>query len=74
MLFFLTFYSSKNTEKLNASRFPKKYELFKTDNNNQKCFFEQQIITEGSCDTEDWSNDAENSLTLISTQSMIAYV
>jgi len=22
---------------------------------------EQQMISEGSCDTEDWSNDAENS-------------
>ncbi len=30
--------------------------------NNIKMFLEQQIsmISEGSCDTEDWSNDAEN--------------
>jgi len=25
--------------------------------NNNKCF----LISEGSCDTEDWSNDADNS-------------
>ncbi len=32
-------------------------------NNNEKCFSNQQIriISERSCDTEDWSNDAENS-------------
>ncbi len=29
-------------------------------NNDKKCFFEQ--ISEGSCDTEDWSNDAKNSV------------
>ncbi len=35
------------------------------NNNNNKMFLEQQInlirmISEGSCDTEAWSNDAEN--------------
>ncbi len=35
--------------------------------NNQKCFLSSKsvgymrMISEGSCDTEDWSNDAENS-------------
>ncbi len=35
------------------------------DDNNQKCFLSSnqyiRMISEGSCDTEDWSNDAENS-------------
>ncbi len=37
---------------------------FNVDNiNNKKYFLSQhiRIISEGSCDTEDWSNDAENS-------------
>ncbi len=41
--------------------------VFNIDN-NQKCFWffwaanqHIRIISEGSCDTEDWSNDAENS-------------
>ncbi len=46
-------------------QFPQKYwaaQLFLT----LKMFLEQQIsilemISEGSCDSEDWSNDAENS-------------
>ncbi len=33
--------------------------------NNQKCFLSSishiRLISEGSCDTEGWSNDAENS-------------
>jgi len=34
--------------------------------NNKKCFWADidqhiRMISEGSCDTEDWSNDAENS-------------
>jgi len=33
--------------------------------NNKKCFKAPsqhiKMISEGSCDTEDWSNDAENS-------------
>ncbi len=32
------------------------FELF---DNNKECFI--STISEGSCDTEDWSNDAENS-------------
>jgi len=38
--------------------------VFNIDNNN-KCFLDHQILTllisGGSCDTEDWSNDAEHS-------------
>ncbi len=29
--------------------------------NNRKCFIlDIKMISDGSCDTEDWSNDAEN--------------
>jgi len=41
-------YSSKNPENINIRT------VFNTDNN------QQIIILEWSCDTEDWSNDAEN--------------
>ncbi len=58
---FLTFYISKNTEKI--SHIPKKYEAaqrFPALIINQHI----RMISEGSCDTEDWSNDAENSALL----------
>ncbi len=56
MLFFLTFYSSK-----------KKYHRFQKILSNttvSTLIINQYIImiSEGSCDTEDWSNDAENSV------------
>ncbi len=39
--------------------------LNNNNNNNNKCFLSSKsvysMISEGSCDTEDWSNDAENS-------------
>ncbi len=51
-----------------VSYFPQKYEAvqqFTTIYNNQKCFLSInqhiRVISEGSCDTEDWRNDAENS-------------
>ncbi len=63
MLLFRTLYLSKNSEKMYHS-FHKFHNstVFNIDN-NQKCFFNQhiRIISEGSCDTEDWRNDAENS-------------
>ncbi len=47
---------------------PQKYEAAKlliNIDNNQKCFLAAnqhiRMRSEGSCDTEDWSNDAENS-------------
>ena len=49
MLFFLTFYPSKNPEKSIAV-------LLIILIINQHI----RMISEGSCDTEDWSNDAEN--------------
>jgi len=56
MLFFWTFYSSKNPEK------KKKSTVFNIDN-NQKCFLNSKssLFLQES-DTEDWSNDAENSI------------
>ncbi len=53
MLFFWKFYSSKNPDKM----FPAAKIVF---NINQKWAANQHIIMipEGSCDTEDWRNDA----------------
>ncbi len=61
-------YSSKNPEKRHISQFSQKYEaaqLFSTFVIiiHVSCAVNQhiRIISEGSCDTEDWSNDTENS-------------
>ncbi len=55
-------------EKENVSQFPQKYEaaqLFSTQiiirNVSSESDQYIRMISEGSCDTEDWSNDAENS-------------
>ncbi len=57
MLIFGSFYSSKNPEKMYWTV------LHFDDNNNKRWTANQHIrmIHEGSCDTEDWRNDAENS-------------
>ncbi len=67
-VFFLHFYSSKNPEKLNVSWFSQKYQsaqLFSTlliiINVSWAADQHNRMISEGSCDTEDWSNVAENS-------------
>ncbi len=49
MLFFWTLYSSKN---------PKKKKNKYIDNNKNQYI---RVISEGSCKTLDWSNDADNS-------------
>ncbi len=54
MLSFGTFYSSKITQKY----------IFNIDTIQNISWAANQhirMISEGSCDTEDWSNDAENS-------------
>ncbi len=65
MLFFWTFYSSKKPEnKLYSVLLLYCFQHNNNNNNNIKCFFFQNIfrmISEGSCDTEDWSNDAKKS-------------
>ncbi len=45
--------------------------VFNTDN-NQKCFL--SMISEGSCDTEDWSNDAENSALITGIHYISQYI
>ncbi len=59
MLFFWTFYSSKNPEK-NSFRKNMKQEMVFIIDNNQKCFLSSKSVYYndfwGSCDTEDWSN------------------
>ncbi len=61
LLRFFTFYSSNTPEKsLTAStKILSSTNVFNIDD---KRFLEQHIImiSEESCDTEDWSNDAEN--------------
>ncbi len=49
---------------------------------NKHCFFYQIIlknqyivmISEGSCDTEDWSNDAENSALITGINYLLKYI
>jgi len=80
-MFFWTFFSSKNPEK-NVSCVSHKYEaaqlFFNIDNNNTK--FRSwaanqhiRVISEGSCDNEDWSNDAENSALILSWNTISQY-
>ncbi len=68
MLFLWTFYSPKNPKKYNVSQFSQKYwaaQLLSTliliRNVSWAVNQHIRMISEGSCDTEDWSNDAENS-------------
>ncbi len=62
MLFFWTFYSSKILKKIPQNI--KQWKPFFSIDNNNTCFLSTNqhisLISEGSCDTEDWSNDAEN--------------
>ncbi len=62
MLFFLAFCSSKNLEKVSIIFF-EQHNCFNNNNKNVTWAANQYIgmISEGSCDTKDWSNDAENS-------------
>ncbi len=67
MLIFWTFYLPKNPENC-IKKFLQKYEaaqLFSTlilmSNIPWAANQHIRMISEGSCDTEDWSNDAENS-------------
>ncbi len=58
MLFFLTVYSSKNQRKsFTGSKENIKHQTVSTVIINQNII----MISEGSCDTEDWSNDDKNS-------------
>jgi len=64
MLFFRSFYSLINVPTITATT------VFNIDDNNNKKKKKNvllssksafKMISEGSCDTEDWSNDPENS-------------
>ncbi len=72
MLFFSPFYSSKNPKK--DLSFHKKIlsntTVFKIDKKKKKILSSKsayRMISEKSCDTEDWSNDAENSAYMLMT-------
>ncbi len=75
-MLFVTFFSSKDLE--NASQFPQKYEaaqLFSIliiiiNASNQHI----RMISEGSCDTEDWSNDAGNSALITGINYILTYI
>ncbi len=60
MLFLWTFYSSKNP-------------VFNIDN-NQKCFLGSKSDFWRSCDTEDWSKDAENSALITGINYILQYI
>ena len=64
MLFFWTFYSSKNPEK----------EILYTINVSWAADQHVRMISEGSCDTEDWSNDAENSALITGINYTLLYI
>jgi len=42
--------------------------------NNQKWIRIIRMISEGSCDTEDWSNDAENSAFITGIHYILKYI
>ncbi len=69
MLFFLTLYSSKK-KSITGSK--KQYEAAQQFQHiiNQHI----RVISEGSCDTEDWSNDAENSALITAINYSLKYI
>ncbi len=56
MLFFWMLYTWKNLQTCHGFHFPQKYEASTAVFNIKKHI---RMISEGSCDAEDWSNDAE---------------
>ncbi len=72
----LTFgYSSKNPEKMYSTVL----NIDNNNNNNKKnvSWAANQhiwIISEGSCDTEDWSNDAENTALITEINYSLKYI
>ncbi len=65
---------------LNVSQFPQKYEaaqLFTTLSiiiNVSWAANQHRMISEGSCDTEDWSNDAENTALITRINYILIYI
>ncbi len=66
MLIFGSFYSSKNPDN------------FLNNNNNNKCFLNRKSVYYNdfwrSCDTEDWSNDAENTALITEINYILQYI
>ncbi len=75
MLFFCTFYSSFNVER-NVSQKYLAAQLFSTLIKSVSWAVNQHIsmISEGSCDTEDWSNDAENTALITGINYTLKYI
>ncbi len=70
MLFFWTFYSSMKPEKNRLS-------CFQHNNNNNNFWAANQnirIISKGSSDTEDWSNDVKNSALITGINYILKYI
>ncbi len=74
MLIFGSFYSSKNHERNNS--LIKLTVLNIDNNNNNNCFLSSKlyIFSKRSCDTENWSNAAENSALITEINYILKYV
>ncbi len=68
MLIFWTFYSSKNPEKIYHSFHKNIKQLF------LNCANQYIRMISGSCDTEDWSNDAEHSALITRINYILKYI
>ncbi len=77
MQFFWTFYSARNP---GEKSFPQKYkaaQLFSTlviINVSWAANLHIIMISGGSCDTEDWSNDAENTALITGINNILQYI
>ncbi len=60
ILLFWTFYSPKNPDKTFSCDFLKSSKTVFNNKNNRNCFL-RWFLKDHVCNTEDWSNDAENS-------------
>ncbi len=68
MLFFWTFYSSKNPEN--------KHQVYNVDKKCLSCksAYYSRMISEGSFATEDWSNVADNSALITEIYYILGYI
>jgi len=72
MLFFQTFNSSKNTRKKYFGSYKKYHNI---SNVSWASNHHIIMISEGSsCDTEDWSNDAENAALITGINYILQYI
>ncbi len=73
MLFFWTFYSSRILNKCIMVS-TKIWSCFNTDNNVSWAVNQHMNDFWRSCDTEDWRNDAENTLKYITINYILLYI